>query len=272
MDIKSLFKKKEKNKLLVNWKWEGTLQKSNDILEPCSKNMPPYWKGLSKNFSPESLVKYRGFVDRLNQQQGVSKEERKNINTEVRESGIWNLGNNVSRINASSCPSFVEIFKNSYVYKAPCDLYVKIDNKGWDITSRNKKLFDIASHSLPVQLWKGFNDNISNIKFQSDLYIQTSLKNSKIIFLDNIYHSDLPFSVMPGVAEVSSKFAVNMNLNTFIDRRKFLNNSYKKIIKAGTVLALIYMPDGILPIKDCELSPSPPKHFIGDYFKKLKKN
>ena len=138
MNILNIFKKKEKNKLLVSWKWEGNLQNSSDILEPGFKNIPSYWKNLSKGFSLKSSIEYKSLINKLNSKD-ISEEETNNIKSIINKSKIWNLGNNTSRINASHCPSFVELFKNSYVYKSPCDIYVKIDDKGFNIISTNEK-------------------------------------------------------------------------------------------------------------------------------------
>jgi hypothetical protein len=41
MDIRKIFRKKEKNKLLLNWKIKGVLQESNidDLIQKCSKKI-----------------------------------------------------------------------------------------------------------------------------------------------------------------------------------------------------------------------------------------
>ena len=264
MDIRKIFKKKEKNKLLLNWKIKGVLQESNvdDLIQKCSKKMPPYWGKLTEDFDLEKTIKLEKFIPVKNSPHDKDREY-------FLEN--WKKKNGFSRANASTCPSFNEIFKNSYILKTPVDLYVEIDKKGIIVTSSNSDIIDVANHDLQTQLWGGFNPNLLNVKFEIfGVMAKTLNKSSKIIMLDNIYYSDLPFRVMPGILPLSPKYPVSFNLNTTIDRRFFnLEEKYTKLIKSGTPLAMFYMPDGVLDIKIQEIPQPNKKYFIADHMKKL---
>ena len=252
MDIKNIFKKKEKNKLLINWKVADKLQKDNisDLFEKCSKHMPPYWDELKKDFDLGKTVK--ADIDN----QFCYKE------------------NGRSRLNASTCPSFIEIFKNSYLLKAPVEFYVEINDNGIEIQSSNQAILNVNSHDLEAQLWGNFNPNVMNIKFELfDVAVKTLNKSTKIVILDNIFYTDIPFRVLPGVLPLSPKYPLSFNLNTTIDKRLISQGKkYTKLVKAGTPLAMFYMPDGVLDISCEEIDFSYKKAFIGDYIKKLNEN
>ena len=87
--------------------------------------------------------------------------------------------------------------------------------------------------------------------------------------LDNIFYSDLPFKVMPGVLPIDPKYPVALNINTTIDKRLFKEKKYTKLVKAGTPLAMLYVPDGILDLENKKIKMSYKKHFIADHIKKL---
>lgn len=249
MNILNIFKKKEKNKLLISWKVSGELQKDNisDLFEKCSKHMPPYWNKLKEGFDLGKTIK---------------------ANT---DDDFYIKENKRSRLNASTCPSFVEIFKNSYLLKTPVEYYIEMDNNGISVTSSNPKVMNINSHDLKTQLWGSFNPNVRNIKFEFfDLTAKTLNKSTKAIMIDNIFYTDLPFRVLPGVLPLSSKYPSSFNLNTTIDRRLISKGEkYTKLVKAGTPLAMFYMPDGVLDINVEEINLYYKKAFIADTIKKL---
>ena len=271
MDIRNIFKRKEKNKILWCWKYEGMLQDSSDIIEPCLKNLPPYWKNLRKNYDEGKTIKFRNLVHR-HDVEDMDKDEKEELIKDLKDEKIWSQGNGISRINASTCPSFNDIFKNCYVFKTPVSFYIEGNKDGIQITSRDKRVLDIESHSLSSQLWGDFNPNLISVKFQMTTSVKTSRKKTKMIFLDNVYYTDLPFRVIPGVLELSPNSPTSFNLNTTIDKRFFEHKEkYSKLVKAGTVLAMIYMPDGILDIEDKNFSPSYRKYFLADGINQLNK-
>ena len=151
------------------------------------------------------------------------------------------------------------------------ELYVEMDNNGIAIQSSNPSIISANSHDLRTQLWGDFNPNIMNIKFELfNVAAKTLNKSTKAVMLDNIFYTDLPFRVLPGVLPLSPKYPIALNLNTTIDKRSISQGKkYSKLVKAGTPLAMFYMPDGILDIGYEELDFSYKKAFIGDHIKKL---
>jgi len=268
MDIRNIFRKKEKNKLLISTPGLDGNQDLINALQPCSRNLPPYWKDLTKGNSWIETIRFKNDLDKLNDS-NFNLDEKRKINEKLKKNNGGILKNGRSMINASTCPSFVEIFKNSFLIKTPCEIFVDIDNNNINVESAEKYLLDISFHDLNNQLWGDFNPNLRNIKFSLPYRIKTSEKRAKLVFLDNVYYSDLPFKVMPGVVSIDNKFVSHFNLNTTIDRRYFKNNNYQKIIKVGTPLAMIYMPDGLLDLEFTQFPEEPKIHFIGDYLKKL---
>lgn len=266
MNILNVFKKKEKNKLLVSLEEESI--NINEIIEKCSKNMPPYWDKLRRNFNLEKTIKFHSMAN-LNLDIKEENEKFYEIHNEPGNDEIWNQDNGISRVNASTCPSFVEIFKNSYVLKTPVEFYIEVEGNKIKILSSNKKILGTASHPLKEQLWGDFNEDLINIKFEIAAVVKTLNKRINIVMLDNIFYSDLPFKVMPGVLPIDPKYPVALNINTTIDKRLFKEKKYTKLVKAGTPLAMLYVPDGILDLENKKIKMSYKKHFIADHIKKL---
>lgn len=275
MDIRKIFRKKEKNEILIDWEPAlGMLQEGsvdiNEIIEKCSKNMPPYWYNLQKGFNLEKTLKFHSMAN-LNLNIKKEKEKFDEIHKEPGNDKIWDQGNGISRVNASTCPSFNEIFKNSYILKTPVDFFIEVERNKIKILSSNERVLEIASHPLKEQLWGDFNKNLINIKFEMKAFIKTLNKRTNMVFLDNIFYSDLPFRVMPGILPIDPKYPVAINLNTTMDKRFFERKKYTKLVKAGSPLAMLYMPSGILDLKIKRLGMPYQKYFIADHIKKINK-
>ena len=273
MNIRNIFKRREKNKLLVSWEPGIGMREENaidisEVIEKCSKNMPPYWNKLGENFDEEKSINFHG-MNILNTHLGRSKKEFYDNYGKLHGDGLWNKGNNISRINASTCPSFIEILKNSYIIKTPVELYIKTDGVGLDVISSNPSVCGASSHPLNRQLWGNFNKNLLNIKFEIMANVKTLNKRTNMVMFDSIYYTDLPFKVMPGILPVNPKYPIDLNINTTIDKRLFKHQKYTKLIKAGTPLAMFYVPDGILNLESSRLGLRYKRYFIADFFKKL---
>jgi len=234
-----------------------------DIVVPIKGNFPNYWKYLRKD---KQSIKDAAEFAHLEHKQHMKKE--------IPGDKFPYLQNKFGRstTNAMFCPSFLELFNNSFLLKAPCEILIDIDSKAgkMDIVPIDGRLMYIQRHNLRDQLWGDHNDNLINVKFAANWMIRTTSKPTKLVFFDPTYFTDQPYSVMPGVLPVVPHHEVSLNLNVFFDKREFSEKHYTKIIKKGEVLSLIYMPDGILPLERYDFIGKGRQHFLMDYLKILK--
>lgn len=264
-----IWKKEKKNKLLFSDVSVIGGIKSEEVLSPSMEKLPSYWSKLNKGIAIDEKMLFFKFMRKFNAAQNPQVKQQ--INNYINDNKIDVTKDGRSKINAAVCPSFVDIFRNSYIFKTPCEIYVEITDKGYDVHSANSEVMQVNRHDLKSQLWGNHNPNLFNIKFGGNWLVKTTQKTTKIVFFDNILYNDLPFRVMPGVLKVTNKFSSFLNLNTYIDRRNIPSKGYTKILKTGTPLGLLYMPDGLLEIEDKRFEESGKRYFMGDYLKKTLK-
>jgi hypothetical protein len=261
------WKKKKENKLqfsFIHLNKQFLDVDMEDIVVPVKGNYPDYWKYLRKDkMSQKEMAEFAHLEHRFHNKKASQKDGK-----------FPYLSNKFGRstTNAMFCPSFLELFNNSFLLKAPCEILIDITPKEsrMDVVPIDSKLMYIQRHSLRGQLWGDHNDDLINVKFAANWMIRTTTKPTKLVFLDPTYFNSQPYSVMPGVLPVVPHHEVSLNLNVVFDKRRFGGENYTKIIKKGEVLSLVYMPDGILPFERHDFIGKGRQHFLMDYLKILK--
>jgi hypothetical protein len=219
------FKKKEKNKLLVstNPSSSNLVGKDYDIkqiIEKASSNLPKWWT-TSKfpSITPKEVFK------------------------------TIDLGRDPSDLlNAKTCPSFINIFSNSYVLKCPADLYIKTEGEHYEYYSLNNEILSVSSHPLS-QMNNHLKGEYFNLKFNFHINLKTLTSPLQFIFLSPIYFNSFPFNVMPGVLDILPDFAGNMALNCLakVDQK----TQYFHFPK-GEILGVLYCTTPLPPIEQRE--------------------
>tara|TARA_R110001606_G_scaffold396532_1_gene570824 strand:+ start:997 stop:1779 length:783 start_codon:yes stop_codon:yes gene_type:complete len=179
--------------------------------------------------------------------------------------------------NVRTCPSFVELFKNSYAFTAPCDLQLKVSKQSMDIIQPEDGWVSITSHTaLPpelggTQMGDMWDKSLQNIKIMSGLQIGVNTGECNIMHIPAYYHNPRAvYFAPPGISTLTADNPLDLNLNLFIDMNRVDMERGETIhIKHGTVLAYIYMPSGILPHTKVSLDKKMRKSFLGDYQRQL---
>ena len=174
--------------------------------------------------------------------------------------------NFLQHFNASTCPSFITLFKDSLLYTTPCDLLFTIRAGICQVSTPNNtnEWFQTSSHnSLGMefnQLGDKWDKSLYNVKLNPSIKLQSTDK-VEIIFFDSIYYKrNTNLIVAPGTMSVSN-VVLQPNLNLFID----VTEDRQFLVEAGEVLAMLYFPQGLPNFKHREVKDNPRKKFIGDY-------
>jgi len=178
--------------------------------------------------------------------------------------------------NVITCPSFIELFKNSYTYVSPCDINIEVSRLGHRAILPDPKWFMFDSHThknnAPSQMGKEWPRDLYNLKFVPRMFITTNIGKVNMVIVPAFFHNPYPdIIIAPGIFELTPSVTINPNLNTFIDLKDIKNNDSKKIkVKAGDPLAMFYFPNGILDIKKSTVEEIPRKKFFLDHSTKIK--
>lgn len=188
---------------------------------------------------------------------------------------------------AKTCPSFVDVLSNSYSIVSPCDWMLKIreDLNELNITEPFRNLYSIEG-AISIVGGHSFNqlgnilENYVNIKVAIPLFMRTTKKRYKLMYMDPLYHeSNLPFTIMPGALDLIPSYTMPITINYYISKQWLFDNIGKEIlIKEGTVISQLYAPQGKIKINEVlnkegwGLHPQSrgAKKFVGNYLSLLK--
>jgi hypothetical protein len=179
------------------------------------------------------------------------------------------------------CPSFVDIFKNSYLIKMPVDLLIayELDAGGfyrwnWEVPS---EFISLDNHDLAYQMGADYDARYLNFKIGFQIRLKSD-KPRKLMFLDTFYHDVTPrdYRAMAGVMPLTG---INMELmvNTYVEKKSF-GTQGEFLIKEGEPLCLLYFPEGKPDIikNPCSVDDYTGKYaytrtsYMGDYMKKIR--
>ena len=180
--------------------------------------------------------------------------------------------------NVKGCPSFQQLFKDSYTFVSPCDFELEVsrqgrrflqpDNVGWWRVDTHTNIANGDS-----QMGQEWDKDLYNIKLSSNIRISISTGRISIITLSPFYHNPRSEFIIPtGVFDIIPNTTLELNLNTFIDLKGQTQIGSKTIVvKSGQPLAMLYLPQGTLDFEKTKLHYVPRKKFFGDYKESLKK-
>ena len=168
----------------------------DEIIAPVVKNVPSWFEKLTPYINGTKTV--------LDAWRSIEPNERNNAR-------VYST--------AKMCPSFHNLFRNSFLVKFPCDMMVEYDDNNWvwNVPS-NENPLGLGMHSAHQH---GFSERLNNyhiMKFEIPLQL-TSTKNLDIMFFDPIYWESVPYRVAPGVMNIGGKnSAIHMNVIVFFEK------------------------------------------------------
>jgi|TARA_R110002020_G_scaffold378843_5_gene589855 hypothetical protein len=137
---------------------------------------------------------------------------------------------------AKNCPGMLELFKNSFLIKFPCDLILETQTTGkylWQKPSETKVL--TVSHQTDEQI--EFNQPLSSlimIKFALPFIFQAP--KNKVTLLEPTYWKNQPYKIAPGVFNFTKdKAPMALNVITLFEKK---NKIYE--FKKGEPMVLYY--------------------------------
>lgn len=180
-----------------------------NIIEPSLKSSPEWWKSLRVNMMKE-------------------------------------LGAEL-KLNVKTCPAFIELFKNSYVIKSPCDfMFESKAGEYWKFHTSNENLAQAEDHGFDIQMNNFSNGSIYNFKLKLPITLKSSKGSGivKLVYMQPYYHNyKHPLTVMPGVLPLVENMNINLAINYGYENKKHIKHIFKK----GDVLAYLYCTENILP-------------------------
>jgi hypothetical protein len=139
---------------------------------------------------------------------------------------------------AKVCPGIRDLMNNAIVVKAPCDMHISVTPEGRFMANVvNDEIISFNSHDR--QQFQGteidYSDKI-NLKFEMELMFKPQCD---MIYLQPMYHGNVPFTVMNGVIKKGT--TQPLNINTLFDiPKEGIQHHY---IKKGTALCYFWSTD-----------------------------
>ena len=135
-----------------------------------------------------------------------------------------------------SCPGILELFKNSFLIKFPCDVILETKDNGeylWQKPSKTNVLGITHQTEEQVESTGPLASSIV-IKFCLPFLFQAS--NNKVSFLDPVYWKVQPYKVAPGIINFKTeRGALPLNVIALFEKK---NKVYE--FKKGEPMALSY--------------------------------
>jgi len=137
---------------------------------------------------------------------------------------------------AQSCPGMLELFKNSFLIKFPCDVIIETKKTGeyfWQKPSKTKVLS--VTHQTDEQV--EFNQPLSSfimIKFCLPFIFQAP--KNKVALVESTYWKSQPYRIAPGILNFTKdKDPIALNIITLFEKK---NKIYE--FKKGEPMVLFY--------------------------------
>ena len=137
---------------------------------------------------------------------------------------------------AKSCPGMLELFKNSFLIKFPCDVILETMETGeylWQKPSKTQVLK--ITHQTEAQV-ESTGPLASSIIIKFCLPFIFQAPNNKISFLDPSYWKIQPYKLAPGVIDFkTNRGTISLNVITLFEKK---NKIYE--FKKGDPMCLCY--------------------------------
>lgn len=169
----------------------------------------------------------------------------------ARKKPDWIKKNNQEEYSSTStCPSFVELFKNTFVFCNPVEIMILTDkntNMYAVQTADHQKFMEISSHNFADQLDSTFAEKYFSLKFKFPDVSVLSDKVESLIFMPCEYHfsnfPNFPMQAMIGVLETIPNKSLEITFNFKVDK-KIVYEREEWLIPKNTPLAYCYFPNG----------------------------
>jgi len=207
-----------------------------EVVSPCSKKKPQWWKDMSFYLRGFNTVK--DYWSSLTQQQKLQAEAFTTV---------------------KACPGFRDLFANAYLIKFPCDILVETTADGgftWKVPS-SQEILKLVSHNSEQMV-----SHIDKFVFKFELPFLMA-GDAQLIFMDPTYYKEQPYQVCPGVVKLHSNTrGLGLNVLTFFDKR---DATYH--FKKDEPMAMLYFPTSC-KVRHRPLQKFVKKQFILEYGKK----
>ncbi|MGB7451864.1 MAG: hypothetical protein WBM36_07035 [Lysobacterales bacterium] len=184
-------------------------------------------------------------------------------------------------VTAAVCPSFVVLFKNSFLIKCPTQIDIAFDKDAKDFKIvTNQEQLEIEGHNLVQQMGSEFSDYVS-LKIGIRCYLHTN-EPCLPLLLNCFYYTpqnDRKLRAMEGILPLNNKLKQKLNINMIIsttDLKAQLHQGKGVFsIRPGTPLALLYFPAGLPKLVYRDFDPKMPtvnqsRHMKGSYLARMK--
>jgi len=171
--------------------------------------------------------------------------------------------------NVRTCPSFMELFDKSYIYKSPGNFQMQFTGNVIDSGGDCENHIGIESHTLfegTDQLGE-FDKGFHNIKIDSNLLIKSAKGRIDALFMDVFYWDTRPrFRAAQGVLPILDNKEVQLNVNLWVP--KFID---KIEVKKDDPIAMLYFPTGLPIFERGDVAITQREHDGGDYLGHMRK-
>lgn len=148
-----------------------------------------------------------------------------------------------SKTTVKNCPGIKDLFKNTYIVKAPCDFHFYVKNQDGQsnmiCNASSDELMSFEQH--PDVQFKNHKSNLfdgrMNLKITLPILLDTE---STYLFLQPTYHNQIPFEILNGVISPENGQELGLNINTLVQQ---VDQEY--MIPKGTVLCYLYFHDKV---------------------------
>lgn len=148
-----------------------------------------------------------------------------------------------------SCPSFVDIFRNSLVLRAPTEMIFHFmgDANEYMVAAEfpNFRFVHSEQHDIETQMSREWGSQHIHLKLNFNFQFISEVQ-SKCLILPPDYHFEeesLILKPMLGVLDLLPNLGVEFNLNMIAGKQDFLQKK-ELFVRKGTPLAYLYFPFG----------------------------
>lgn len=207
----------------------------NEILELAKPSTSCWWSKMSKTIAEVKTDSYAKYVSAVHKNALSGGVAGKDITDHMEVASSIGTG--------KVCPAIIQTLANSYLVKAPCDIYVTVDRAGsfsWRVDSDivrvdNHPASQFTPEDSSADLFAGH----VNVKFTIEVLLQTN--KVPWLFLQPMYHNNHSFKVINGLVSGDYTRKQGLAVNTLLEIPKDKDFEAYHIEK-GSVLCYLYFP------------------------------
>lgn len=205
---------------------ESGKESISEFLEPSSPSGSCWWSNLKNN-----LHGFKSLSDFV-----ISRHKKQLARDPFDGKGAHESST------AKTCPAILDILKNSFLIKMPCDFVITVDRNEEYIYDSASNWVTIDNHSASQfhveknNIFEGKMD----LKIQLPVVVRTD--GVPMLFMQPMYHNNKPYTVVNGAVTGKHTSSLPLNINILIDIPKTDEPvSYK--FNYGDVIAYLWTPE-----------------------------